>query len=98
MKIINYQLSNTPSLKDARIIENDLTPEAIEKIYMNTDKWFSKPIGVTLVGNNWFKLGLTVNGNTQLYCPITDEAVTLIHNLGGRQGILVQDFITNNPR
>ena len=50
------------------------------------------------LGDGWFRVGTTVSGDPQLYCPKTDEAVTLYHDKGGRSSILIHDFIQNNPR
>ena len=93
-----YIFSDTPSLKDAFVVSNDLSQKSIENIYKNNSLWKSGYIGVEKLNAGWFKVGLTVDGCPELYCPVTDEAVTLCHPKGGRSGLLVQDFVTNNKR
>jgi hypothetical protein len=55
--------------------------------------------GAKYAGNGWIEVAAE-NGARALYTESANipEAVVLDHKQGGRMGIVVQDFIRNNPR
>jgi hypothetical protein len=98
-----YKFSNTPSLKNAQAIDSSvlpITPKATDNILKNENSWDKAIVGnVKNLGNGWFEVGKTVKGESILYSPTTDKAVTIIdsENKGGRNAVYVNDFIENNP-
>ena len=98
-----YKFSNSPSLKNAQAVDSSvlpITPKATENILKNEGNWDKAIIGdVKNLGNGWFEVGKTVKGESILYSPTTDKAVTIIdsENKGGRNDVYVNDFINNNP-
>lgn len=98
-----YKFSNSPSLKNSQAVDSSIlpiTPKATENILKNEGNWDKAIIGdVKNLGNGWFEVGKTVKGESILYSPTTDKAVTIIdsENKGGRNAVYVNDFINNNP-
>ena len=98
-----YKFSDSPSLKNAQAVDSSIlpiTPKATENILKNEGNWGKAIIGdVKNLGNGWFEVGKTVKGESILYSPTTDKAVTIVdsENKGGRNAVYVNDFINNNP-
>jgi len=98
-----YKFSDSPSLKNTQAVDSSIlpiTPKATENILKNEGNWGKAIIGdVKNLGNGWFEVGKTAKGESILYSPTTDKAVTIVdsENKGGRNAIYVNDFINNNP-
>lgn len=101
---IRYKFTNTPSLKDAYVELGYLVSKQMDSIlttgllsvFDGNGGMYS--VKVEDVGNGWFRYNTTVDGNPCLCCPKTYEVVELCHPSGGLGGILVYDFVRNNPR
>lgn len=101
-----YVFTKTPSLSNAQAIDiktANISNEAdiIENIIKNDGHWNKVLIGgVTNKGNGWFEVGKTVQGESVLHTPTTNETVVLkdAKNKGGLNGIYVNDFVNNNPK
>ena len=98
-----YKFSNSPSLKNAQAVDSSVLPitsKATENILKNEGNWDKAIIGgVKNLGNGWFEVGKTAKGESVLYSPTTDKAVTIVdsENKGGRNAVYVNDFVNNNP-
>jgi len=95
---IDYKLTKTPSMDEA-IIEK-LNPAMVEfYVYATPDK---KSLGqyAKYIGNGWIEVKSEDPGEAILFSETAGkaEAVRLDHKKGGRTGMVVQDFIRNNPR
>lgn len=101
-----YNFTKTPSLENAQAIEIkdaniDNEPEITEKIINNQEHWDKALVdGVKNEGNGWFEVGKTIQGESVLHAPSTNETVVIkdSQNKGGRNGAYKNNFIENNPR
>lgn len=98
-----YKFSNSPSLKNAQAVDSSVLPitsKSTENIIKNEGNWNKAIIGdVKNIGNGWFEVGKSIKGESILYSPKTDKAVTIVdsENKGGRNAVYVNDFVNNNP-
>jgi len=101
-----YNFTKTPSLENVQAIEIkdaniDNEPEITEKIINNQEHWDKALVdGVKNEGNGWFEVGKTIQGESVLHAPSTNETVVIkdSQNKGGRNGAYKNNFIENNPR
>jgi len=101
-----YNFTKTPSLENAQAVDIkdaniDNEPEITEKIINNQEHWDKALVdGVKNEGNGWFEVGKTIQGESVLHAPSTNETVVIkdSQNKGGRNSAYKNNFIENNPR
>ena len=100
-----FNLTKTPSLNDVEIIlNNDIevdsftSTEIEDRIYSNEGSW-NKALkkGVENLGNGWYRLLKTVDGNSILYSPTSKDLVLISSKKGGIDAVATYDFVNNNP-
>ena len=100
--IAGYEFTNSPSLTE----QDGLKVEKLSKTDANiiatqifvSDANKSTQEGVTNEGGGWYSFDTDTFGGKTLYNKETGEAVELSHKKGGRMGVVVSDFVSNNSR